>query len=193
MARAIAGEIPVPPPADRDPEPAVRAVVAPPTVERVATPLPEQPPQRPFVGPGRRPGRAGRARRFATWLASASAILLFVAPISWLATARPRRPIPQETVALPFVAPFETQNVDSAIALARRSGARTVVMGEARTEGDSVVVVATTYDVATGAVLGQAQRRASVGADPRALLDTLARSLPRNPAGQAGEVRQNNP
>jgi eukaryotic-like serine/threonine-protein kinase len=193
MARAIAGEIPVPPPVERDAESAVRTAVAPPTVERVATPLPEQPPQRPFVGPGRRPGRSGRARRFATWLASASAVLLFVAPISWLATAKPRRAIPQDTVALPFVAPLETRNVDSAIGLARRSGARTVVMGETRAEGDSVVVVATTYDVATGAIIGQVQRRATVGADPRALLDTLVRSLPPNPTGQAGQLRQNNP
>jgi serine/threonine-protein kinase len=191
MARAMAGEIPVPPPPERPVDTSTAAIR--PAVERVATPLPEQPRARPFVGPGRRPGRAGRARRFASWLATASAVLLFAAPISWLATSRPRRPVTAQGASPVLILPLDVQTADSAVAIGRRSGARTVVMGEARTQGDSVVVIATAYDVATGARVGQAQRSAAAGTDPRALLDTLARSLPTNPAGQAGQVRHNNP
>ena len=191
MARAIAGEIPVPPPVERVAPAAPRAIA--PSVERVATPLPEQPRARPFVGPGRRPGRAGRGRRFASWLASASAVLLFAAPISWLATARPRRPVAPPAAPAVLILPLDVQTPDSAVAIGRRSGARTVVVGETRSQGDSVLVIATAYDVTTGARVGQAQRSAAAGTDARALLDTLARGLPANPAGQAGQLRDNNP
>ena len=67
------------------------------------------------------------------------------------------------------------------------------MVGETRSQGDSVLVIATAYDVTTGARVGQAQRSAAAGTDARALLDTLARGLPANPAGQAGQVRDNNP
>jgi hypothetical protein len=132
------------------------------------------------VGPGRPPPRAGRGRRLATWLASVSGILLFVAPISWVALSGPRRTY-TATVAYPFVAPLDVQSPDSAIALGRLAGAQTVVVGATRLVGDSLTVVATAYDVATGALVGQTQRTTAASADQRALLDTLARSLPSQP------------
>jgi serine/threonine-protein kinase len=190
MSRAIAGEIPVPPLPERPVNVAARPLPA--ASGRVATPLPEQPPARPFVGPGRRPGRSGRARRFASWLASVSAVLLLVAPISWLAIPRPRRPTPQAVAPALLVVPLEVPSADSALALGRHAGARTVVLGQTQLVGDSVLVVATAYDVATGSPVGQAQRTAAAGTDVRALLDTLARGLPANVAGQAGQARENN-
>jgi serine/threonine-protein kinase len=188
MAGAIAGEIPVPPPPVRAPPP---APAAPP--QWVATPLPEREPARPFVGPGRPVARTGSARRVASYLATAMAVLLFLAPISWLAVSARRRPDPVEPQAAPLVVPLDVRSPDSAIALGRRAGARSVIVGETRVSQDSILVVATEYDVATGGRVAQAQRAAPATADPRVLFDSLARTLPANRAGQAGAARKINP
>jgi serine/threonine-protein kinase len=196
MARAIAGEIPVPPPVDRPAVDAKTPVASAQPPQWVATPLPEQPPPRPFVGPGRPPSRSRRARQFASWLATATAVVLFLAPISWFAIAGRRRPEPVEPVAVspaPMIVPLEVTSADSALALGRRAGAQVIVVGETRVDRDSLVVVATSYDVATGTRLAQLQRTVPATADRRALFDTLARAMPTRPTGQAGAARPINP
>ena len=185
MARALAGEIAPPEATGANEataeapraEPAAPVATPPVTTPLVTTPLPEQPRARAFVGPGRPPPRAGRARRFASWLAAISAVLLFAAPLSWI--ARPRSASPGDVEPAPFtlVAPFDVQSADSALALARRTGAQRVIVGEIRRDADSVAVVAIVYDVASGQPVEQRQRTAPAGVDPRPLLDTLSREL----------------
>src|SRR5688572_13092596 len=69
MARALAGDIPIAPPQQAE----LPETVTPPTAPALGTaPHPERPAPRPFVGAGRPPARAGRARRLATWLANIS-------------------------------------------------------------------------------------------------------------------------
>jgi eukaryotic-like serine/threonine-protein kinase len=179
MARVLAGEIPPPAPRAMPAEDAPQAELATPvsTPAPVVTPLPEGPRPRPFVGPGRRPPRAGRARRFASWLAAASAVLLFAAPFSWLARPRSASSGDVDAAAPPLVVPLDVQSPDSALALARRAGAPRVILGQLRPTADSLTVIVTVYDVASGQPVGQRQRTVAAGVDPRLLLDTLGREL----------------
>jgi len=61
--------------------------------------------------------------------------------------------------------------------LAREAGVWTVVLGDYTQAGDSLVLVARTYDVASGARLDLAQVAGSGGGDVRPLFDELARRL----------------
>lgn len=61
--------------------------------------------------------------------------------------------------------------------LARQSGAWTVVLGDYTSTGDSLVLVARTYDVATGARVDLAQVAGPGTGDVRPLFDELARRL----------------
>jgi serine/threonine protein kinase len=192
MGRALAGEISV--------EPAPEAVEvqpaptpAPEPVAPVATPLPERPPPRPFVGPGRPTPRAGRGRRFATWLASISAVLLFVAPFSWLARPRSASPGDVDPAASVLVAPLAVQSPDSALALGRRAGARTVIVGQLLPGTDSLRVVAGSYDVATGQRVGEAYRSAPADADPRLVFEALTRDMLSNASTQTGQSHETRP
>jgi serine/threonine-protein kinase len=67
--------------------------------------------------------------------------------------------------------------LEDARRIARSAGVWTVVMGQVSGVGDSVVVVARLYDVASGNKVNQAQRSAARAADPRPLYDALARDL----------------
>ncbi|GJG86896.1 hypothetical protein tb265_20770 [Gemmatimonadetes bacterium T265] len=67
--------------------------------------------------------------------------------------------------------------LDDARRFARRAGAATVITGRVQSTGDSLVVVASLYDVASGRKIDAAQRAAPVRADPRAAFDALARDL----------------
>jgi serine/threonine-protein kinase len=62
-------------------------------------------------------------------------------------------------------------------ALGRRAGVRTLVMGQLQATGDSLILIARTYDVASGARIDQTQRSAPRTADPRPLFDLVARDL----------------
>jgi serine/threonine-protein kinase len=62
-------------------------------------------------------------------------------------------------------------------AMARKAGAWTVVMGQVTAAGDSVLVTARLFDVASGRQLDQAQQSGSRAADPRPLFDGLTRQL----------------
>jgi hypothetical protein len=236
FARALAGEITVPPPvwpedaADEDASRNVQTPAAPPARQpAVETAHPERPTPAPFVGPGRPAPRAGRARRMATWLAGLTAVLLLVAPFAWLASSRSTVASGGATDLRPsvLVLPFEVQSVDSALVplraqsvswlgaslarsgevdvadslrsldlvraagldtvraigsadaleLGRRAGARLIVTGQIRAGPDSLVVVASTYDVRSGQLVGEAQRTGAVGADLRGLFDELAREI----------------
>jgi eukaryotic-like serine/threonine-protein kinase len=191
MVKALAGEIPIEPPQGAEPEP-----VAPPTAAPFGTaPHPERPRPRPFVGPGRPPARAGRARRLATWLATISAVLLFVAPFSWL--ARPRSASSGDVApgagASVLVAPLIVQSPDSALELGRRAGARTVIVGQVLHGTDSLRVVAATYDVATGQRVAETYRSAPADADPQLVFDALTRDILSNASTQAGQSRETRP
>ena len=198
MARALAGEISVEPVPTPDAGQQT-AVAAPPPVQppvpRPATPIPEQPRPRPFVGPGRREPRARRGRQFATWLATVSAVVLFIAPFSFFAFSRPRSTSRGDVAPAPSVltVPLTVQSADSALALGRRAGARTVVVGQVLLDTDSLRVVAGTYDVATGQRVGEAYRSAPPTADPRAVFDALTRDLLSNASTQAGQSRETRP
>ena len=61
--------------------------------------------------------------------------------------------------------------------MARKAGAWTVVMGQVTAAGDSMLVTARLFDVATGRQLHQAQQSGSRTADPRPLFDGLTRQL----------------
>jgi serine/threonine-protein kinase len=61
--------------------------------------------------------------------------------------------------------------------MARRAGAWTVVMGQVTAAGDSMLVTARLFDVATGRQLHQAQQSGGRTADPRPLFDGLTRQL----------------
>jgi eukaryotic-like serine/threonine-protein kinase len=190
MARALAGEIPV----ELAQQSEVPTPVAPPTAAPFGTAShPEHPRARPFVGPGRRPARAGRARRLATWLAGITAVLLFVAPFSWLARPHSARSGDVDLAASVLVAPLTVQSPDSALALGRRAGARTVVVGQVIHGTDSLRVVAATYDVATGQRVGEAYRSAPPDADPRLVFDALTRDILSNTSTQAGQSRETRP
>jgi len=67
--------------------------------------------------------------------------------------------------------------LEDARALARRAGAWTVVTGQVNSTRDSLIVVASLYDVAGGRRVDQAQQSAARAADPRPLYDALARDL----------------
>jgi tetratricopeptide (TPR) repeat protein len=62
-------------------------------------------------------------------------------------------------------------------AMARKAGVWTVVMGQVTAAGDSVLVTARLFDVASGRQLHQAQQNGSRTADPRPLFDGLTRQL----------------
>ena len=62
-------------------------------------------------------------------------------------------------------------------AMARKAGAWTVVMGQVTAAGDSVLVTARLFDVASGGQVHQAQQSGSRTADPRPLFDGLTRQL----------------
>jgi eukaryotic-like serine/threonine-protein kinase len=189
MARVLDGEIPTPPAQPAEPE-----RPAPPAPAPFGTaPHPEQPPPRPFVGPGRRPARAGRARRFATWLAGVSAVLLFAAPLSWIARPRSASSGDVDPATSVLVAPLDVQSPDSALALARRTGARTVIMAQVFYGADSLRVVASRYDVASGQRSGEAYRSAPPGADPRLIFDALARDILSNASPQTGQPPETRP
>ena len=68
-------------------------------------------------------------------------------------------------------------SLDDARALARDAGAWTVVTGQVIGTGDSLTVVARTFDVASGRRLDEASRSSARAADPRSLYDALARDL----------------
>ncbi|MCU0646740.1 MAG: serine/threonine protein kinase [Gemmatimonadaceae bacterium] len=61
--------------------------------------------------------------------------------------------------------------------LGRRAGVRALIMGQLQTTRDSLIVIARSYDVSTGARLAQSQRSVTRAADPRALFDAIARDL----------------
>lgn len=68
--------------------------------------------------------------------------------------------------------------LDDARRMAREAGVWTVVLGQVSSVGDSLMVVARAYDVASGKRVGNpAEHRAPVTADPRALFDAVARDL----------------
>lgn len=192
MARALAGEISVEPP--QAPTTDEVATARPPeTIARVATPIPERPPPRPFVGPGRPEPRARRGRQFATWLAAISAALLFVAPFSWVARPRSAASGDVDPSASVLVVPLAVESSDSALALGRQAGARSVVVGQVLHGTDSLRVVAGTFDVATGQRVSEAYRSAPPGADPRLVFDALTRDILSNASTQAGRSREARP
>jgi predicted Ser/Thr protein kinase len=241
MARALSGEsaaatattTPAPPAEPAGQQTPAEATAAPPVAPPFGrTPVPEAPPRPPFVGPGRREPRAGRARRFASALASVSAVLLLAAPIVWFAWPRSADSTSDGSVtavapASLLVLPFDVQFVDTTLVwlrdssvsmlatslgqsggvsvsaaersrallqeagldtvrrieladarrLAERAGARAVVIGQVTGGPDSVTVIATTYDVATGEVVQQTSLRGAARPDPRPLFDALARQI----------------
>jgi eukaryotic-like serine/threonine-protein kinase len=61
--------------------------------------------------------------------------------------------------------------------MARKAGAWSVVMGQVTAAGDSVLVTARVFDVASGRQVHQAQQSGSRTADPRPLFDGLTRQL----------------
>ena len=62
-------------------------------------------------------------------------------------------------------------------AMARKAGVWTVVMGQVTMPGDSLLVTARLFDVASGKQIDQAQRSTARAADPRPLFDALTRDL----------------
>jgi eukaryotic-like serine/threonine-protein kinase len=68
--------------------------------------------------------------------------------------------------------------LDQARAMARDAGVWTVVLGQVRRGGDSLIVVARAYDVASGKRLREpSQHSAPITADPRVIFDAVARDL----------------
>jgi serine/threonine-protein kinase len=61
--------------------------------------------------------------------------------------------------------------------MARRAGVWTVVMGQVTAAGDSLLVTARMFDVATGRQVHQAEQAGARTADPRPLFDALTRQL----------------
>jgi serine/threonine-protein kinase len=245
MARAVAGNPTAAPAGVSVPEAPVAAAAA---AAPSRTPIPDLPPSRPFVGPGRREPRAGRARRFANALASASAIVLVAAPVVWFAWPRsadsasdggvaPAAPAGASVLVLPFDARFADTSLawlrdssasflasglgasaspdvaergrallrevglDTVAAIqladaqrvAARAGARAVVIGQVTGGPDSVTVVATTYDVASGTPVHQTQLRGAARPDTRALFDSLARQIVAATPGLAAPKRDSSP
>jgi serine/threonine-protein kinase len=66
---------------------------------------------------------------------------------------------------------------EDAIRLARKAGVWTVVTGRVTLLGDTTLVVANVYDVASAKKIDSAMRSMRRGADPRPLFDALARDL----------------
>ncbi|HEX6058817.1 MAG TPA: serine/threonine-protein kinase [Gemmatimonadaceae bacterium] len=71
----------------------------------------------------------------------------------------------------------EKLGLEEARSIARDAGVWTVVMGRVTSTPDSLIVLATLYDVATGKSVNETQRSAPLGADPRPVYDALARDL----------------
>ena len=67
--------------------------------------------------------------------------------------------------------------LDEARAVARKAGAGVVVMGQVTTSPDSMVVIARTYNVATGAQIDKAQSAVRLGEDPRNVFQLIAGEL----------------
>jgi tetratricopeptide (TPR) repeat protein len=68
--------------------------------------------------------------------------------------------------------------LEDARAMAREAGVWTVVLGQVRRGGDSLIVVARTYDVASGKRVGDpTEHSAPLTADPRVIFDAVARNL----------------
>ena len=67
-----------------------------------------------------------------------------------------------------------TIGLDQARNLARKAGVWTVITGQLMTVGDSLIVTARLYDVATGESIRQARLSAPTTADPRQLFDRLS-------------------
>jgi len=68
--------------------------------------------------------------------------------------------------------------LQDALDMARDAGAWTTVLGQVRGTGDSLIVIARAYDVATGKRIGEpAQHSAPRTADPRVIFDAVARDL----------------
>ncbi|HEX8851613.1 MAG TPA: serine/threonine-protein kinase [Gemmatimonadaceae bacterium] len=67
--------------------------------------------------------------------------------------------------------------LEDARRLARKAGVWSVVMGQVTPLGDSLVVLARVFDVATGRKVDQTQRSIASSADPRPLYDAIARDL----------------
>jgi serine/threonine-protein kinase len=61
--------------------------------------------------------------------------------------------------------------------MARRAGVWTVVMGQVTAAGDSLLVTARMFDVATGRQVHQAEQAGARSADPRPVFDALTRQL----------------
>ncbi|MFN2564149.1 MAG: serine/threonine-protein kinase [Gemmatimonadaceae bacterium] len=87
---------------------------------------------------------------------------------------------PQQTADLMRGAGLDTVPMIAlvdAFELARRAGARLVVVGQISGRRDSVAVVASTYDVRTGTLVRQTQHTAAAGTEPRVLFDPVARAI----------------
>ncbi|HEX2779424.1 MAG TPA: serine/threonine-protein kinase [Gemmatimonadaceae bacterium] len=67
--------------------------------------------------------------------------------------------------------------LEDARRLARHAGVWSVVMGQVTPLGDSLLVLARVYDVASGKQVDQAQRSTARTSDPRPLYDAIARDL----------------
>ena len=67
--------------------------------------------------------------------------------------------------------------LEDARRLARKAGVWSVVMGQVTPLGDSLVVLARVFDVATGRKVDQTQHSIARAADPRPLYDEIARDL----------------
>jgi eukaryotic-like serine/threonine-protein kinase len=68
--------------------------------------------------------------------------------------------------------------LEDALDMAREAGVWTAVLGQVSRGGDSLIVVARAYDVASGKRVGApAQHSAPLTADPRAIFDAVARNL----------------
>jgi hypothetical protein len=92
-----------------------------------------------------------------------------------------------------YVAPPEVTSPDSAMALARAAGARTVLLTRVLPDVDSLRVAADAYDVASGNLVGHGRRSAPPGADPRAVIDGLTRDVAASIAEQPGQTGPTRP
>src|ERR671923_884214 len=68
--------------------------------------------------------------------------------------------------------------LENALEMAREAGAWTAVLGQVRSTGDSLFVVARAYDVATGKRIGDPRQHSALrSTDPRVIFDAVARDL----------------
>jgi hypothetical protein len=109
--------------------------------------------------------------------------------------ARPRATASGDVAPAPavFIAPLTVQSVDSALALGRAARAQTVVVGRFFRGADSLRVVASTYQIATGQRIGETYRSAAPTADPRAVFDTLARQIMSTTSIETVQPRESRP